>query len=170
MQEKTETIKEFLLEGEKEESFLISDVAKHGCSGGTISELIYYDDTVKFHDKHEEEIWKEIDYACECVGYSPLQWINQLNGGKSVGSIKTLKNLLAWWICEAKANEIIHQDREEVAQKGKMNIEILRKKPTWSLKVMIKALSQPISSFLNTDEDNERLENAKKVIKERKTQ
>ena len=48
-----------------------------------------------------------------------------------------------------------------------MNIEILRKKPTWSLKVMIKALSQPISSFLNTDEDNERLENAKKVIKER---
>ena len=33
---------------------------------------------------------------------------------------------------------------------------------------MVKALSLPISSFLNTDEDNERLENAKKVIKERK--
>ena len=49
-----------------------------------------------------------------------------------------------------------------------MNIEILRKKPTWSLKVMIKALSQSISSFLNTNEDNERLENAKKVIKERR--
>ena len=49
-----------------------------------------------------------------------------------------------------------------------MNIEILRKKPLWELKVMVKALSLPISSFLNTDEDNERLENAKKVIKERK--
>ena len=49
-----------------------------------------------------------------------------------------------------------------------MNIEILRKKPTWELKVMVKALSQPVSSFLNTDEDNERLENAKKVLKERK--
>tara|TARA_R100001244_G_scaffold80290_1_gene62887 strand:+ start:128 stop:301 length:174 start_codon:yes stop_codon:yes gene_type:complete len=48
-----------------------------------------------------------------------------------------------------------------------MNIEILRKKPSWELKVMIKALSQSISSFLNTDEDNERLENARKVIKER---
>ena len=33
---------------------------------------------------------------------------------------------------------------------------------------MVKALSQPISSFLNTDEDNKRLENAKKVLKERK--
>jgi len=49
-----------------------------------------------------------------------------------------------------------------------MNIETLRKKPTWELKVMIKALSQSISSFLNTEEDNKRLENAKKVLKERK--
>ena len=48
-----------------------------------------------------------------------------------------------------------------------MNIETLRKSPTWSLKVMIKALSQPISSFLNTDEDNERLEKAKQELKRR---
>jgi hypothetical protein len=51
-----------------------------------------------------------------------------------------------------------------------LNIERLRKKPTWELKVMIKALSQPISSFLNTTEDNKRLENAKKVLKERLNQ
>jgi len=49
-----------------------------------------------------------------------------------------------------------------------MKIETLRKKATWELKVMIKALSQPISSFLNTDEDNERLENCKLVLKERR--
>ena len=49
-----------------------------------------------------------------------------------------------------------------------MNIKILENKPTWELKAMIKALSLPISSFLNTEEDNKRLENAKKVIKERK--
>ena len=48
-----------------------------------------------------------------------------------------------------------------------MNIETLRKKPLWELKVIVKALSQPISSFLNTKEDNERLENCKKIIKER---
>ena len=48
-----------------------------------------------------------------------------------------------------------------------MKIETLRKKPLWELKVIIKALSQPISSFLNTDEDNERLENTRKVLKER---
>ena len=49
-----------------------------------------------------------------------------------------------------------------------MNIKILENKPTWELKAMIKALELPISSFLNTDEDNEKLENAKKVLKERK--
>jgi len=48
-----------------------------------------------------------------------------------------------------------------------MNIEILRRRPTYSLKAMIKALSLPISSFLNSDEDNKRLEDAKTVIKER---
>ena len=48
-----------------------------------------------------------------------------------------------------------------------MKIEVLRKKPLWELRVMIKALSQPISSFLNTDEDNKRLENAKKVLLEK---
>ena len=48
-----------------------------------------------------------------------------------------------------------------------MKIEVLRKKPLWELRVMIKALSQPISSFLNTDEDNKRLENARKVLLEK---
>ena len=48
-----------------------------------------------------------------------------------------------------------------------MDKEILRKKPLWELKAMEKALSQPISSFLNTGEDNERLENTKKVLKEK---
>ena len=54
-------------------------------------------------------------------------------------------------------------------QKGeKMNIETLRKKETWELRVMVKALSQSISSFLNTNEDNKRLENAKLVLAERR--
>jgi len=32
---------------------------------------------------------------------------------------------------------------------------------------MVKALSQSISSFLNTNEDNQRLENAKLILAER---
>ena len=49
-----------------------------------------------------------------------------------------------------------------------MKIETLRKKPTWALKAMVTALSQPVSSFLNTEEDHERLKNAQQVLKERR--
>ena len=56
---------------------------------------------------------------------------------------------------------------QDITERDKMKIEVLRKKPLWELRVMIKALSQPISSFLNTDEDNERLENARKVLLEK---
>ena len=49
-----------------------------------------------------------------------------------------------------------------------MDINILRKKATWELKAMVKALTLPISTFLNTDEDNQRLKNAQIVLTERK--
>tara|TARA_R100001594_G_scaffold148514_1_gene203909 strand:+ start:238 stop:399 length:162 start_codon:yes stop_codon:yes gene_type:complete len=49
-----------------------------------------------------------------------------------------------------------------------MDIKILENKPTWELKAMIKALELPVSSFLNSDDDNLRLKNAKKVLKDRK--
>jgi hypothetical protein len=44
----------------------------------------------------------------------------------------------------------------------------LRNKPTWELRAIIKALTLPVSSFLNTDEDNERLEQAQIVLYERR--
>jgi len=40
----------------------------------------------------------------------------------------------------------------------------------WELKAIIKALSLPISTFFNTDEDNERLEKAKAELKKRKSE
>ena len=56
-------IKEWLLDKEKEEgegSTLVKDVANHGCSGG-VPGLIYYNETVKFYDDHEEEIWEMLE-------------------------------------------------------------------------------------------------------------
>ena len=44
----------------------------------------------------------------------------------------------------------------------------LRTKPIWELRAIIKALTLPVSSFLNTDEDNERLEQAQIILYERR--
>ena len=48
-----------------------------------------------------------------------------------------------------------------------MNIQTLSKKPTWELKLMVKALSSPVSLFLNDEKAKERLKNAKIVLENR---
>jgi len=51
------TITECLRAYEEQESRgLISDIAKHGCSGG-VAGIIYYTETAAFHARHEKEIW-----------------------------------------------------------------------------------------------------------------
>ena len=44
----------------------------------------------------------------------------------------------------------------------------LRTLATWELRAIVKALTLPVSSFLNTDEDNERLEQAQIILYERR--
>ena len=109
---KKQTVEEYLLEGEKLERFLITDVATHGCSGGTISELIYYDDTVKFYNDHEEEIWDELSNMAEDLGQTIPFMISNFRGCKNVDSSETFKNLLTWWICEHIAARI-SDERED---------------------------------------------------------
>ena len=109
-----ETIRQFLLKGEKEENFLISDVATHGCSGGTISELIYYDDTAKFHDKHEAEIWDELNNLSLDLGEFPIEVIKGMRGSKHIDSIGQLKNLLSWWVCEVIAQRIQSEREDDI--------------------------------------------------------
>jgi len=74
----------------------IRDTAEHGCSGGTISELIYYEDTSAFYEKYQDEIWRRLndmaqDMDCESI----LHLISTFNGVSAVGSPLQLKNLLA---------------------------------------------------------------------------
>ena len=111
---KKETIREFLLRGEKEKRFLISDVATHGCSGGTISELIYYDDTVKFYNKHEAEIWDELNNTAEDLGETIPFMISNFRGCKNVDSAETFKNLLSWWVCEVIAQRIMDEREDDI--------------------------------------------------------
>ena len=110
---KQDSIKEWL-EATQDKS-TISDVTWHGCSGGTISELIYYVDTSAFYDKSQDEIFQRLsdmadDMGCESI----LHLIATFNGAKEVGSPLQLKNLLAWWAAEDVCREIcMNWDTEE---------------------------------------------------------
>ena len=96
---KQDSIKEWL-EATQDKS-TISDVTWHGCSGGTISELIYYADTSAFYDKYKEEIWDRLSNMADDLGCdSILHLIVTFNGAKEVGSELQLRNLWAWWAAE----------------------------------------------------------------------
>ena len=93
------SIKEWLLDTQDRDT--IKDTAEHGCSGGTISELIYYADTSAFYDKYQDEIWRRLgDMADDLGADSILHLISTFNGVSNVGSPLQLKNLLAWWAAE----------------------------------------------------------------------
>jgi len=96
---KQDSILDWLLETQEKET--IEDVTRHGCSGGTISELIYYADTSAFYEKYKEEIWRRLSDMADDLGEpSILHLIVTFNGSKEVGSELQLHNLLAWWACE----------------------------------------------------------------------
>ena len=99
----------------KKDHFLITDVATHGCSGGTISDLIYYDDTVKFYNEHEDEIWDELNAQAEDQGVTIPFLISDFSYSyiKMISDIKTFKNCLAWWICEHVATRISDAREDE---------------------------------------------------------
>ena len=110
---KQDSILDWLLETQDKST--IEDVTRHGCSGGTISELIYYADTSAFYEKYKEEIWQRLSDMADDMGEpSILHLIVTFNGAKEVGSHLQLKNLLAWWAAEDVCREIcMNWDTEE---------------------------------------------------------
>ena len=104
-------IKEWLRKGEKEDVFLISDIAKHGCSGG-VSGLIYYRETRAFHDEHEEEIWDLAAEYAENEGCKLMELVGRI--AKNAGSMSQVKNDLVWWTVEVRAQELQVDDEDPV--------------------------------------------------------
>jgi predicted RNA-binding protein with EMAP domain len=99
-------IKDWLLKEEKADVFLISDISKHGCSGG-FGGLIYYKETVRFHDEHEQEIWDLLYQYAQDEGLKLIDKLAQVS--KDAGSLTQLKNQLVWWAVEVRAHEICNE-------------------------------------------------------------
>ena len=98
------SIKDWLAQGEKDESFLISDIAKHGCSGG-VPGLTYYNETAAFYDAHEDEVWQELTDAADAAGI--LNGLMLYNICKDPSSLRILKNDLVWFAVEVCAQQLL---------------------------------------------------------------
>jgi hypothetical protein len=98
-------IKEWLKDREQLLLLTIKDVADHGCSGG-VSGLIYYEETSKFHDDHEKEIWDLVERFADDSGHTIMQYIGNIS---KAGSLAQLKNDLAWLAVEVNAQDLLDE-------------------------------------------------------------
>jgi len=87
----------------------MKDITNHGADCG-YHHLTYYSDVVKLHDKFEDEIWDKLYEDAENQGMSILEFVASFNGGKDVGSLSQLKNLLVWYMAEEIARELSEED------------------------------------------------------------
>lgn len=104
-------IKQWLLDNYELQT--IKEITEHGCISGICNDLIYYSDTVKFHDEHEVEIWQFLYEDSEDNDMNIPELIASLNGAKDVGSIEQFKNLLAWYAVERVAEMIVYEKESE---------------------------------------------------------
>ena len=107
-----DTITTDLFKGQKEERFLIKDIATHGCSGG-VSGLTYYTETIAFYDKHKKEIWDMLYDLSEDQGFSIPFLMSDFDGARNVSDHDTFKNFLVWWAVTQKAREIENDAEDE---------------------------------------------------------
>ena len=99
-------ITEWLRKGEKDEVFLVSDIATHGCSGA-VTGVIYYYETTKFHADHEQEIWDLLYEYAQQEGEQLIDKVAQVC--KGIGSHAQFVNALVWWAVEVRAQELVAQ-------------------------------------------------------------
>ena len=109
---KENSIKDWILNNLDEGQ--VAEVVLHGCSGGVVSELIYYADSCAFYEKYKEEIWQRLwDSWSDFGGDSVLHFIATFNGADDVGSDDQFRNLLSWWACEDVCREVIAEKEDK---------------------------------------------------------
>ena len=71
----------------------VKDVANHGCIAG-VSGFIYYNETLDFFSKHQEDIEDTLQVL---IGDN---YIEELSKRKGVITMRDLMNLMVWYIVE----------------------------------------------------------------------
>jgi len=104
-------IKQWLRNGEKDNIFLIKDIATHGCSGA-VNGIISYYETTKFHADHEQEIWDLLYQYAQDAGEKLMDYIATIPIMKDVGSHAQFLNALVWWAVEVRAQELVAEQQD----------------------------------------------------------
>ena len=81
----------------------MEEIANHGCASGLCFKHIYYGDTVRFYDKHEDEI---LDYFRDNYDTDFLVTLFK----QSDGILNYYKNYVTWAYIEAISFNIVEDE------------------------------------------------------------
>jgi len=85
-----------------------TDLFNGGCVSGMISDLIYYEDTIKFFDRNEELITDFLNQEADDLGVDGM--FKLFNKDYQCYSIDEFKNWASWYIAETVAHEIANNN------------------------------------------------------------
>ena len=89
----------------------LRDISTHGCISGTIGELVYTSDCLRFYAKYEEKIWESVSHFLEMTGQTLGQFLDSF--AVEVGDYYTLKVKLAWFAVEESAYRLLNRFETE---------------------------------------------------------
>jgi len=82
----------------------LADLMSDGCSSGLVGELIYYNDTTRFFNRHRKEISELLADTCESFGGGPeMVFGDKWDKEDPLARNDLNKNLLAWFAFEETA-------------------------------------------------------------------
>ena len=87
------------------------DLMQNGCVSGMVSELIYYSDTTKFYEKHQERINEMLKDLMWEIGADNLAGIfgDKFDSEDPLCLETTNQNLLAWFAFEETARSLANE-------------------------------------------------------------
>ena len=93
----------------------VSELLKHGCQSGMVSNLIYYTDTVRFYKSHMAEIDAMLKDVLDDTGYSLSELFGDKWDNDDPLARDTLnQNLLAWFGFEETARRLAENEGWEL--------------------------------------------------------
>lgn len=93
---------------------IFTDVLWHGCQSGVVGSLIYYSDTVRFFERHKEEIGELLHEALwECGTNDPKDLFGDKWDEEDPLALDACnQNLLAWFGFEEAMRKIAYEFEE----------------------------------------------------------
>lgn len=85
---------------------VLDDISTHGCVSGCVPSMIYYDDTVRFYERHKFTINEKLAELLNNTDMSLQELLKRFDKDDPLCLETMNQNLLAWWAYEYVVSDV----------------------------------------------------------------